>query len=38
MYGFDVLPLWAVFLIELAAGWIVLEAGYRSGRWPRAER
>ena len=36
MYGFDVLPLWAVFLIELAAGWIVLEAGYRSGRWRHA--
>ena len=36
MYGFDVLPLWAVFLIELAVGWIVLEAGYRAGRWRHA--
>jgi hypothetical protein len=37
MYGFDVLPLWAVFLVQLAGGWVVLEAGYRAGRW-RHER
>jgi hypothetical protein len=36
MYGFDMLPRWAVSLIELAAGWIVLEVAYRSGPWRHA--
>jgi hypothetical protein len=36
MYGFDVLPLWAVFLAQLVGGWVVLEAGYRAGRWRHA--
>ncbi len=36
MIGLDVLPLWGVFVIELAIGWAALEAGYRLGRWRHA--
>ncbi len=36
MYGLDVLPLWVIFLAQLVLGWIVLEAGYRLGRWRHA--
>jgi len=32
----DAVPLWAVFAAELAAGWAVLEIGYRTGRWRHA--
>ena len=32
----DSIPLWTMFVAELAFGWVVLEAGYRLGRWRHA--
>jgi hypothetical protein len=32
----DSVPLWAMFVVELAIGWAALEAGYRMGRWRHA--
>src|SRR5689334_19714245 len=33
----DIIPLWALWLIATALLWVLMEAGYRAGKWRHAQ-